>query len=119
MQTQPDKNWTRTTIQDELDKVNIANALESYIDKFTTQYECDDIVFGIDENNCPTEIMSGYMSILEQFDTLHEAIQTVTDRNCLVRYNCDGGFYTGKLHKTLSECKNDVVFDIKNLEYIF
>ena len=119
MQTIPGKNMTRTTIQDELDRVKVATALESYIDKFTTQYDCDDIVFGIDENNQPKEIISGYMSILEQFDTLHEAIKTVTDRNSLVRYNCDGGFYTGRLHKTLSECKNDVVFDIKNLEYIF
>ena len=119
MQTQPNKNWTRTAIQDELDKVKFANALESYIDKFTTDYDCDDIVFGINENGKPCEIMKGYMSITEQHDTLHDAIKTVTERNCLVRYNSCGGYYTGKWHKCLTECKNDVVFDIENLEYIF
>ena len=116
---QPNKNWTRTTIQDELDKVKLANLLESYIDNFTNEYECDDIVFGINENGKPCEIMKGYMAITERYDTLHEAIKTVTDRNCLVRYNCDGGFYTGTYHKCLTECSHDVVFDIENLEYIF
>lgn len=107
----------KSNIQLELDKIERAKNLQNFINNVLENYDCDDIVFGITEAG-PSEITTGYMAIKDRFDTLEEAIRTVDQPNSLIRYTCNG-FFTGTYHRCMSECANDVKFDIGNLEYIY
>lgn len=107
----------KSNIQLELEKVQRAEKLQNYIVDFLESYEIDDIVFGITENG-PREIQNGYMAITDRFDTLLEASKTVDSFNSVIRCTPEG-YFTGKFYPTMSECGHEVIFDIKNLEYIY
>lgn len=107
----------KSNIQLELDKIERAKNLQNFINNALENYECDDIVFGITEKG-PSEVTTGYMAIKDRFNTLEEAIRTVDQPNSLIRCT-DNGYFTGTYHKCISECANDVKFDIRNLEYIY
>lgn len=116
-------NMLRTTLQNksniqlELEKVQRAEKLQNYIVSFLESYEIDDIVFGITEKG-PAEIQRGYMAITDRFDTLLEATKTVDSSNSVIRCTPEG-YFTGKYFDTMSACGNEVIFDIRNLEYIY
>ena len=107
--------YKKSTIQQQIEinelKGKLANAIETFIDKYTV----DDIVFGL-VNGTPQEVIKGYLVEMQEYSTLKEAIQNMKVTQC-IRFN-ENKFYVGDFKTQLNECNmNAPVFDIELLQF--
>ena len=78
------------------------------------KYNIKDSIFGY--NGKLNEVCNGYFAPETSYDNLNEAISNLPNFNYGVRIINNEKFEIGKVHKFLSECEGEVIYDIKTAE---
>ena len=107
--------YTKSLIQQTVENLKAKDNFRAAIECLMEKYNIEDSVFVL-KNGFLHEVVEGYFAVENDFNDLNEAV-SACDINTMGVRVMGNLFQTGKIHNTLTECKDDQkVFDLKRLE---
>ena len=89
-------------------KHQFVEGLECIMDKYTIE----DSVFK-NGNGKVLEVCKGYFEVVNEYDTLTEAIKYMDNNEHAIRIMENKKFQIGKVHQFISECESGQIFDLE------
>lgn len=110
--------YTKSLIQQNVELLKAKDAYRSSIERLMEKYNIEDSVF-VFKNGQIYEAVEGYFEVENIYDSIEKAVSECNIYNSCIRVMNNSSFQIGKLHRTLSECKEDSqVFDLDRLEEV-
>ena len=91
-------------------KAEFREGLKNLMEK----YNIEDSIFNY--NGKTNEVCNGYFVPQASYNSLNEAIHNLPDFSYGIRIMNNETFEIGKVNKLLSECKGEIIYDIKTAE---
>ena len=98
--------YTKSIIQQAVESLKAKDNYRASIESLMEKYNIEDSVF-ILKNGFLHEVVEGYFNVDSVYDSLEKAISESNINNMAIRVMNNKIFQTGKVYKTLSECKED------------